>query len=82
MLDRYPTATHWQIGTTDEYDDGWYFDESNVQVDYVDSSGQPATAVLDLSRTPAADDLRDVADESTLGWGVTMSVDMRPKAQP
>lgn len=82
MLDRYPTATRWQVGTTDEYDDGWYFDESNVQVDYDDIAGRPVTAVLDLSRTPAADDLRDVADESTLGWGVTMSTDLHPEGRP
>lgn len=76
VLEQCPTAVRWEIGTTDEYDDGWYFDESDVQVTYLDGDGQAKRARLDLSRTVAADALREVADESALGWTSTMSADL------
>lgn len=44
ILERYPTATRWEVKTTDEYDDGYFYDESEVRVTYVGPDGKTVRA--------------------------------------
>lgn len=82
VLERYPTAISWQVGTG-RFDDGYFFDETDVHVTYLDGDGRAANTRIDLSRTPAADALREVADEVDLGWLSTMTQPInREGAQP
>lgn len=70
VLEAHPDATSWKVATT-EWDDGHFYDDSNVEVTYPGPEGRPTVVTMDLSRTGAADALREVADEEYLShWDV------------
>jgi len=62
VLEEYPDAVSWRVGT-DEYGDGYFYDESFIEVTLRDET----TASVDLTGTAAADALTELADHERVG---------------